>query len=269
MKIGLVCGTKGAGHLLREWAEYYIELGIDKLILFDNNTPNRVFEDLKGLEDYLIVLDGKDGEQLSQYNYAYNKFGNDFDWLLFFDDDEWLFLNEDADLRSYLSRDCFKDTDCIHVNWKLYGDCGHVHPVEGLSTPEMFPDPLPLNMRVYYPFPENCHVKTILHCKGKNLRFPNPHFVIGNNISAVNNAGVPCNSKSPFSPYNYDLAELRHYQLRTTEEFCYKRLGERSRHMYDGPQFNPQKEIQRYFIYNQRTPEKEKFINEYLNGMHR
>lgn len=262
VKIGLVAGVRGSLNTIREWVEHYISLGFDKVILYDNNTDCNVMDYLKGLEEHIICTKGNN-RQLSTYNEAYRTYKDEFDWLAFFDDDEWLVLNEDKTIKDYLSRDCFKKVDCIHINWKMYGDNGHLHPT-GEPTFIQFPEPCDLDTRTIYNWPQNCHIKTILRC-GKTIQFTNPHFCIPDNLVCVNNNGDRVGN-GPFINYNYDLAELRHYQYRSTEEFCRKRLGGRGGMQFDEIPYNHTEDIASYFTYNEWTQEKLQLIKDYLEG---
>lgn len=262
MKVGVVVGVRGSLHTIREWVEHYVNLGFDKVIIYDNNTDCDVMEYLQGLEGHIICTKGNN-RQLQTYNEAYRTYRNEFDWLAFFDDDEWLVLKKDRDIKSYLSRDIFRKADCLHINWKIYGDNGHLHPT-GEPTFEQFPEPCDLNVRTTYKIPQNFHIKSIVRC-GKTIQFINPHFCIPNSLICLNDKGDRV-SNGPFAEYDYELAELRHYQLRSTEEFCRKRLGGRSDVMYDGIPIVVKNEIDWYFTYNERTPEKEELIKGYLEG---
>ena len=272
MKVGLVVGVKCDNSTLREYVEHYIKLGFSKIILFDNNdihgeNPLEVIHDLK---PYLIYIDHRGdesyGRQLKYYTEAYLNFKDQFDALAFFDSDEYLFLNKHSNISDYLSEPMFKDADCVHINWKMYGDNGLVHPIPGKSTFEQFPNPCPLDLPSSYNFPINSHVKTIVFCKGKHLFFRHPHFcssATNERLVAMNASGHLVANECPFVKYDYEYAELRHYQLRTTEEFCNRRLGGRGRTMFDGVPFNPKNEIDYYFKFNERTPEKEQCIRDY------
>ena len=252
---------RGSLHTVREWVEHYISIGFDKVIISDNNDCD-VMDYLQGLEEHIICEVGNN-DQLSTYNGLYGKYRGEFDWLAFFDDDEWLVLNKDKDIKEYLSRDCFKDADCIHINWKIYGDNGHLHPT-GEPTFVQFPEPCDFEVRTTYRWPQNCHIKTILRC-GKNVLFNNPHFCMPADLVCVNNKGEKV-ANGPFANYNYELAELRHYQLRSTEEFCRKRLGGRGDHMFDWYPITIKNEIEWYFTYNELTKEKLQLIQSYLRG---
>lgn len=262
IKIGLVAGVRGSLNTIREWVEHYISLGFDKVILYDNNTDCDVIDYLNGLEEHIICTKGNN-QQLKTYNEAYRTYRKDFDWLAFFDDDEWLVLNQDKNIKDYLSRDIFRQADCIHINWKMYGDNGHLHPT-GEPTFIQFPEPCGLDTRTTYDWPQNYHIKSIVRC-WKIIQFINPHFCIPNNLVCVNNKGDRVGN-GPFAVYNYELAELRHYQYRSTEEFCRKRLGGRGGMQFDGLPYNVREDISSYFTYNEWTPEKESLIRAYLEG---
>ena len=270
MKVAVVLGINNDSQYLREYVQHYLSIGVDTLIMFDNNDtdgddPRPVLEEFK----HNIILIDKRGDksrnrQWSYYTEALIKYKREDDWMCFFDNDEFLFLNKHKSIKHWLSMPFFKDVDCIHVNWKMYGDNGWLYPAPELSTFEQFKHPCPLDLKAVYPFPHNNHVKTIVHCTQKPIYFSHPHicYTTNGSLIAVNASGKRCDSNSPFCPYDFEYAELRHYQLRSTLEFCQKRLG-RGPMRFDGSIVNAKQEIEWYFMYNKRTPEKEELIKKY------
>lgn len=271
---GVVVASNNDNQYIREYVEHYLSIGFDKVIIYDNNDIDGPcpLDALKGLEKHIIYTnirgDKSKTRQPATYSDAYNKYNYYFEWLCFFDNDEYLFLNQDKSIKDYLSRDMFKDIDVIHVNWKIYGDNGRIHPDPNLSTFEQFPEPVNLNTRTAYSCPQNDHIKTIVHCTGKEIYFNHPHFCRSRNseVIAVNESGIRIRNDWPWTPYSYNFAELRHYQLRSTEEFCFKRLGGRGLQRFDGSPVKIKDEIQWYFSYNEYTEEKMAFIVEWLTS---
>ena len=272
MKCAVVVGVRGDNDRLREWCLHYINLGFDKIILYDNNpkggeNPLDVVYDLKQFITYVDKRgDETKGKQMKYYSEALFLFKDQFDWIAFFDSDEYLVLNKDLLIKEYLSRDMFKDVDCIHVNWKMYNSGDRLFEDPDLSTFENYPTPMPLDFHYGYKFPENNHIKSIVHsshCRDKTVIFNHPHYCMtwsGQTLTAVTASGHPCPNMYPWVAYDYEYAELRHYQLRTVDKFCFKRLGGRGMIMFDGAIYDPKKEIDRFFAYNKKTPEREQYI---------
>jgi hypothetical protein len=276
MRVGLCVGVKGDPKIgrLREFIEHYINLGFDKIFLYDNNEedgPNP----LDVLQDYLEYIEYNDirgnhdkNRQWGSYTDCYYKHNLDYDWILFADDDEYLILKEDKNIKEYLSRDIFKDADCIHVNWKIFNSGDILFEDPNISLIEQYTTFIPTTLCNYPNIPEDNHVKTIVKCCGKKIYFRHPHFAscIGSPLKCVTASGNPCVPEHPFSPFDESLAVLNHYQARAVDVFCYKRLGGRSTKMFDDYPYIPEKEIERYFKYNERTPERENYIAKFLES---
>ena len=270
MKVAVVVGIKQDYQYLEEYVNHYLSIGVDKIIMFDNNDAcdEKPVYILDKYKDNIIYIDKRGDQspsrQWTYYSEALCVYKRYFDWMCFFDNDEFLFLNKHKTIKQWLSMPFFKDVDCIHVNWKMYGDNGRLHPDFNMSTFEQFTNPCPLDHESVYPFPQNNHIKSIVHCTDKPIYFKHPHVCFSpfEELVAVNASGKRCDPNSPFCPYDYEYAELRHYQLRSTEEFCRKRLG-RGRQRFDGSIVIPKQEIEWYFMYNEWTPEKQKLIEEY------
>ena len=81
---------------IREWVEYNKNIGFDKICLFDNNFDGE--QDFHGvIGDYIdsgyVILKNYRNKiccQLEAYTECYAEYGNDYDWLAFFDCDEFL-----------------------------------------------------------------------------------------------------------------------------------------------------------------------------------
>ena len=271
-KVALCTGIKGEGHLLREFVEYYISIGINRIFLYDNNDPDgeKPSELLKGLEDYVDITDIRGNQsktrQWDSYTDCYNKHNYEFDFICFFDSDEFLFLNKDKTIQEYLSRPMFQNVDCICPNWKMYTDNDLIYPIPNKSTFEQFQNPLSYEHLAgnFHGIRMDDHIKTIVHCRNKLIIFKHPHYPISSEpLVCVNASGVHVPSHHPFSHYDFEYAELRHYQLRTTSEFCHRRLWGRGKQMFDGMPYIPAKEIAYYFSYNKFTPEKWNYIQKY------
>lgn len=68
---------------------------------------------------------------------------NGFDWVAFIDIDEFLYLDGKS-LKEFLSKDCFADTDIIHLNWRVYTDNGQIYHSPG-TVQERFTEQAPLD----------------------------------------------------------------------------------------------------------------------------
>lgn len=246
MKAAVVAIGRRENDYAREFVEHHLSVGFDSVIIADNNHGNEErFEDV--LDDYiadgLVIVEnyrGKENVQRQAYNELYERYGNIYDWLAFFDFDEQLQLNGGtlADLLD-------TEDDMVLVNWQCYGDNGYLKS-DGRRMSEQFAKPLPHPLFVQYQnHAENDHLKSILRtCKGFRFK-ENPHTPTG---------------VSPFRVYDPNAkAVLRHYITKTATEWVNNKMrrgtGSRSLAKFY------QTYTDRFFKYNERTPEKEKIMN--------
>ena len=266
MKVALCCIGRLENQYAVEYVDYYKSIGFDKIFIYDNNHDGEEhFEDV--LQPYIddgfvTVIDYRDKEaaQLSAYNDCYTRYGNEYDWIAFFDFDEFLTLVKDKDIKSYLSN--FEDFQGVKINWMIYTDNNFIKS-DGRGVLERFTTPMEYDKVVTYDFPQNYHTKSILRGGINELKWNStPHSIRG--IKYADSVGRSTND-SPFQPYNYELAYIKHFHTKTIDEFIngkYKKgLGDRTIENY-------KKYVDRigfFFKINERTKEKEEYIDKLLN----
>ena len=233
----------------REFVEHHLAVGFDKVIIADNNHDGEEhFEDV--LADYIdthqVVIEDYRNQTVAQrraYAELYEKYQAEVDWFAFFDFDEHLHLRPGVTLHSLLDG---ASGYVVTVNWQCYGDNGLVKN-DHRPLSERFTRPLPHPLYVQYiTHAENDHVKSIIRSGLGKIEFThNPH-VIGN--------------MSPFKPYNpVAPALLRHYITKTAEEWgekWKKGTGSRTYQQFLDTYGD------RFFKYNKRTPQKEKYMKQ-------
>lgn len=100
---------------IKEYAEHYKSLGIDKIFLYNNNEiDDEKFESV--LSDYvkngfieIFNYRGKVAPQLKLYEKCYNSNKNNYDWFIFFDIDEFIHLNNYSGIKDFLNEKKFND----------------------------------------------------------------------------------------------------------------------------------------------------------------
>lgn len=256
IKICLCTMGKEENLYAKEFIEYYIKLGFDHLFIYDNNSPNT--------EKIIEVLENKYINQVTIYEslkmnitnqpqaftHCYYNNGNNFDWLLMIDMDEFLYIVDNT-LKNYLSRKIFRKCDFIKYYWVLPTDNNLVHY-----------DPRPLFERFKGPFKKSSIYKTMVKGNISNLTY-NIHSVkyFLPNKSFCDNEGNYITSK--FIPFkndkdiNINKAYLLHFRFKSTEEFI-KKL----KRGYNAG-FDEQKKvtISWYFWLNRITLEKINYIH--------
>ena len=128
MKVAICTIAKLENHYIREWVEYHLNLGFNKIFLYDNNDPlGERFED--EIDDYiqtdqvhLIDFRGHKWGQIAAFNDCYTRYGNEYDWIAFIDVDEFITLTKDTTIQDFLARPQFNNFDGVYLKWVYYTD---------------------------------------------------------------------------------------------------------------------------------------------------
>ena len=233
MKVLLCAIARMENDYIREWVEYNKNIGFTNICLFDNNYDGEQdFRDVIG--DYIgsgfvILKDYRNRAecQLEAYTECYAEYGNQYDWIAFFDCDEFITLNYHNNIIEYLSNSVFNNYAVIKLNWAVYGDNDMLYN-DGRGVLERFKYPLPIYRAIASGYP-NYDIKSIISGYQKikinkediGFYFFNAHGV--DMYPCCNNNGdlLPVTSYGT-SPINYEMAYLRHYPTKTVREFCNK-----------------------------------------------
>ena len=265
MKTLLCCIGRKENAYIREYIEYNKALGFTNICLYDNNYDGEEdFNDVIGdyiKDGFVILKDYRNRKvcQLDAYNECYKTYGEEYDWIAFFDVDEFMFINSDKSLHEYLSRDVFKEYDMIHINWLCFGDDDMLKN-DGRPLMQRIKKYLDLNQRVDYSIPDNFHIKSIIRGGLPLVMWAStPHTPV-NAIKCCNSYGNSCDGKSPFEPYDFRLAGLRHYTTKTAEEFANKV----KRGFADANPTSKEKMLKLFFKRNKVTQEKVDLFKEAL-----
>ena len=120
---------KNENKYIREYVEYYKAYGVDKIFLYDNNGLNgENFEDV--ISDYINnrfveLINYRNifnDPQITSYNNCYKKNSKSYDWLIFFDIDEYIYLKDFKNIKEYLGDKRFYNCERIQLNWIFYTD---------------------------------------------------------------------------------------------------------------------------------------------------
>lgn len=229
----ICCIAKLETPYIREWVDYHLNLGFKKIRIYDNDDTN-VSEPLEGcLSEYvanglveMIDFRGLRGVQLAAYDDCFNN--ADFDWCAFIDCDEFITFSQESgftNINDYLSSIDSK-FDVVHLNWQCYGDNGKIFKSKG-SVQSRFSKPiLPLNWQsIYFDQPHNNHIKSIIR-KNADIRWANctVHTPTLSDAKICNGNGKEIHINSPFYPYNFETAYIRHYATKSLQEFICQKI---------------------------------------------
>lgn len=230
MKVMLCCIGRLENPYIREYVEYYKNLGVTNICLYDNNYDGEDdFRDVIG--DYIdsgyVILNNcrnKVCQQPRVYQYCYNIYSTDYDWFLFFDCDEFLHLEKHKTIQEFLSQDIFKNFNTIVTSWKIYDDNDQLYyqnkPLLERFTREC-------DSKVYHN-EWQLYVKTMVRGKlGKTLKWKQasshfPQSFVDGCFNTCNVIGLPPDWITPFLSMVpcYQTAYIKHIETKTIEEFC-------------------------------------------------
>ena len=212
----------------KEFVEHYKNLGYNHVFIYDNNNlDEEKFSDVlqeEINEGYVTIIDfrGKrdNRSQSDAYSDCYQKNKYKYNWLSFFDFDEFLELHEkNTTIQDYLSKDIFKKCQNIKINWIIYVSEKELLYYENKPLKIRFTKP------IYNDYYFNIHTKsTVIGGQRRNYwsRLDNPHCSL-HTFRACSASGRKVSYKNPcIDPPDYRYAELRHYHFKSFEEYCLK-----------------------------------------------
>jgi hypothetical protein len=264
MKVALCVIGRLENQYAAEFVEWYKNLGFDKVFIYDNNhDSDEHFEEVLqpqvdcGFVE-IVPFRNREVAQISAYNDCYSKHNKEFDWIAFFDFDEFLVLEKDNNIKDFLSK--IGDYQCVKINWMTFTD-NNLILNDGRPLNERFTEPADFDVKKGYSFPENNHVKSIIRCGIDKFNWSgNPH-VCGMGIKCCDANGKE-SSNSPFQPYDFETAYLKHFSMKTIDEYINNKLkrgvGDRSYSSFKGSY-----KIDDFFKINEKTVEKEDYIKKW------
>jgi len=251
MKTAIICIARNENLYIREWVEHHLRLGFDKIIVCDNGFGNEEspLVALGGLEKSVEILDWRNRKYVQPkcYTECYSKYRHSYDWLAFFDCDEFMILEKDQTIQGFLNR-FPRECQLVSVNWETMTD-NNLLTYDSRPLMERFTEPMERNKFVQYDFPENRHTKSIVRGGLPSVVFTNPHTPSTRLVSYHSNL-----KKEPQGYYHnidYSYVKLRHFTTKTIEEWCTIKVP-RGRVDSAGAKV----ELERFFKYNEKTNEK-------------
>ena len=258
LKVALCTMGRKENLYIKEFVNYYLALGVDKLFLYDDNieekekfinaiTPNDSII-IEYCSNYSITTQGQ------AFTHCYSNHKDEYDWIIMVDVDEYLIINNGT-LKQYLSDEIFNKCDFIKIHWKLTTDNNLLH-YENKSLFERFKEPY---MRSKY-------IKTILKGGINKLKYAihSPIFSPERNVTCDNAGRIVNYTKLGFQslrPFNGDKAYILHFYYKSTEEH----INKFKRGYRNWPQTGLNPWINGYFRDNKLTIEKIEMLEREFN----
>jgi len=216
MKTALVTMAKDEEKYIEEWLAYNLKLGFDKVIVIKNNWHYHIPVDNNRILQ--LTYDGQ-YKQVEAYNHMIDLFYEEFDFIAFFDVDEFLVLKQHENINDFLEN--YVDFPAICVNWRMFGD-------SNLNGNNLL-DRSVINRFVMCENKLSSCLKNIINTrKMKNTT----HFTI--NSHCTNTYMIDPNKKMVLKCFgdnpkinedgNEEIAELFHYRTKTWEEYKERHL---------------------------------------------
>ena len=238
---------------VRDFVIYYLELGVDKIFIYDNNEINgERFDNI--LKDYInnkfvevINFRGQIGKQLKMFEDCYKKNSMKYDWLIFYDMDEFIYLKNIKNIKDFLNQKKFNKCPSIYLNWVIHTD-NNLKYYYNKSLAQRFTE--------IYKNKTYCNGKTIIRGNIKNIKMETTHL-LDTKIERCNGFGKKFKSKGIFCLLpDYKYYYIDHYYSKSTEEFINKInkgdaiFGKKNKYL----------RMNFYFQFNKITYEKIKYI---------
>ena len=210
---------------IREFLDHYINYGVDKIYLYDNNNfDGERFEEK--INDYiekgyvqLLNFRGKKRAAYRIMNNCYRQNYKYYNWLIFFEIDEFIYLKDFKNIKYFLNNSRFDKCQKVQLNWKFHTDNNLLY-YDNRTLKERFTE-LPFWARGVKKGGQ-VGIKTILRGHIPNVKINCVH-TLNKNLKACNGFGVPqkyINIVTDISDYEYYYID--HYYCKSTEEFINK-----------------------------------------------
>lgn len=262
MKTALIAIGRRENQYAREWVKHHLALGFDHIYIYDNNhTGEELFIDV--LMDYVeqgrvTIIDYRNQEKAQRpaYNDAYQRLSGKYGWLAFFDFDEFLCLpsaSDEGGLKPFLAS-LQQEYNCVMIPWLMMTDSGLVHN-DGRPLMERFTESTTRG---------GGQGKCIVRGGISGLRFTNSvHVPYEPMLRCCTPKGERTIQKR-HQPQDTEVAYLKHFSTKTIEEW----LSNKMKKGAAGITYDTFREKYKdyFFTINERTPEKEAFINYYLKN---
>jgi len=221
IKVCLCTIGKLENNYIIEFVEHYINYNVDKIFLYDNNDINgERFEKILDIyikNNYVEVINnrGQKRIQFKSYNNCYKRNYNNYDWLIFYDIDEFINLKGFSNIKDFLKQKKFYECESVYLNWIIHTDNNLLY-YDNKTLFKRFPEK--------YTNKAFCRGKTIL--KGhlnKQINFHSTHtptFEIErcNGFGKKIEASLGINCKIP----DFNFYYIDHFYSKSTEEFINK-----------------------------------------------
>ena len=257
----------------KEYVNYYKSIGYNHIFIYDNNEENdEKFEDVLQEEiksKFVTIIDLRGnkarflvgGPQCYAFKDCYKNNNKDYDWLSFFDFDEFLEVRpKSKNIQEYFGNKMFDKCINIKINFLFYSD-----------NELLYYDPRPLQERFTTPLYDHGNNGVIKSTIKGGLGFNywekgcTPHTSVLTNVTSCTSFGEVIPFNSWYYKANFTYAALKHYYSKTVEEYANKSARGDALNIIKWDENQKRNKIENYFIYNKRTEEKVNLFKKIFN----
>jgi hypothetical protein len=259
IRICLCTLGKGENLYAKEYVDHYKRYKVDKIFLYDNNDlDDETFddilkEDIKSKFVEIINYRGLNKPQMIAMNDCYKKNYIIYDWIIFYDMDEFIFLRNYSSIKKFLTESKFDHCDIVQLNWVQHTDNNKLYRENG-SLAERFKE---RGKKIEGLIDIKSMIRGKIKTQITHAHFLNLELKCCNGFGQKKKFICDYYDKNP----DYDFYYIDHYYSKSTEEFIYKikrgsvAYGNKYR---DGI-------IQYYFKLNNITSEKIDYFEKEIN----
>lgn len=221
-KIAICCVAKNEDLYADEWLNHYRKLGVNHFYWFDNNDSKTAkINEISQYPDVDVIdVNGSElekiGYQTGAYQFVYDTVGEEYEWIGFFDLDEFVEIDSDMSLIELLNRPEFYGATSVSMHWRYFGDNGLVR-YEDKPLKKRFTEPAPIDVKYSSKNDENRYVKSFVRtCLPVECGIHTSRFYGSLNRLADGSLREPFEDVGDI---NLNVAHVNHYGTKTIEEY--------------------------------------------------
>ena len=257
LKVCLCTPLKKENLYIKEFVEHYQSYNVDKIFLYDNNDIDGEHLEFV-INNYvqsgfveIVNFRGKIKALLDMMNDCYKKNYLYYDWLIFYEIDEFINLKNYHDIKRFLSLEKYNNCDTIQLNWLMHTDNEKLYYEN---------KPLKLRFKNSNKLIKVTGIKSILRGKIPNITINCIHR-LNENLKTCDGFGRRTHLEgagTTILDYKYNFID--HYFCKSTQEFVNK-LNKKDAIFIDD---NLRDRIKVYFAINKPTKEKKDYMKRHI-----
>jgi hypothetical protein len=208
VKCALVTIVKSENHYIEEYCDYYLRLGFTHIILYDNSDINDMAYLTRINKNILVIRFPGMGKQIPAYNHFIKHYKQYYDYVAFFDADEFLVLKKHRTIGEFCLE--YIPEGALGVNWYIFGN----------NNKQRYESDLVIRRFTKRAAKMDPHVKTIAKCSDlRSMMIHHPLDLSGKGFYNTKKQLI----SGPFNHNTDDsIVQLNHYMTKSNEELVDK-----------------------------------------------